>query len=116
MNGRFFLMGLLLSSPLLAEGEGVDPNAKTFQTLIYIAIGILFFYLILWRPEQKRRKALELQRSQIKKGDQVIVAGIIGEVQQIQEKTLIVKLHDGAKMEVLKGAIIEVYPKEEKSS
>jgi len=113
MFSRFVLSAsaLLFAAPLFAQNGAPAANNNLLTPLIYIAIALVFFYFILWRPEQKRRRALEDLRSSIKKGDRIIVAGIFGEVHQIKEKTVIIKLHDGATMEVLKGAIIEVCDK-----
>jgi len=82
------------------------------QTLVMIAIAIVFFYFIFWRPEQKRRKAMEEQRSSLKKGDRVSAMGIIGTVSKINENTIILRMVDGNKVEFLKAAINEVLPPE----
>lgn len=106
------LQTFLLTSPLLAiEEEPLPPREQgLWQTVIMIAIALLFFYFILWRPEQKRRKALEDQRTALKKGDRVTAMGIIGTVLRIQDQTVILRMYDGAKIEVLKGAITDVLP------
>lgn len=99
---------LLSSAPLLAQ-DGTPPrDPGMWQPIVMIAIAMLFFYFIMWRPEQKRRKALEDQRSSLKQGDQVVAMGIIGTVLRVQEQTVILKMYDGAKIEVLKGAITDV--------
>jgi preprotein translocase subunit YajC len=101
--------------------EGTPPVAPTpdggfEQTLIMVGIALVFFYFILWRPESKRRKQMDAKRQALKKGDRVIVAGgIIGEVFKVQTDTIILRLTDGAKMEILKGAIQEVQPGTESS-
>jgi preprotein translocase subunit YajC len=101
-----------LQSPLLAQVEDAPParDQGMWQTLIMIIIFLGFFYLILFRPEQKRRKAAEELRSQLKKGDRVTAIGIIGTVVQIQEDTVILKMYDGSKIEVLKSVVSEVLP------
>lgn len=106
------LQTLIMSTPLLAiEEESAPPREQgLFQTAIMIAIALLFFYFILWRPEQKRRKVLEDQRRSLKKGDRVTAMGIVGTVVRIQEQTIILKMYDGSKIEVLKGAITDVTP------
>lgn len=81
-----------------------------WQTVVMISIALLFFYFILWRPEQKRRKTMEVQRNALTKGDKVTAMGIIGTVLRIQEQTVILKMYDGSKIEVLKGAITDVIP------
>lgn len=105
-------MSLLSSSLFAANEEEPLPTREQglMQTLIMIAIALVFFYFILWRPEQKRRKAMETQRSSLQKGDRVTAMGILGTVLRVQEHTVILKMYDGAKIEVLKGAITEVSP------
>lgn len=109
--------GLLLSIPLfLTTAVFADDAAPAgreqslWQTLIMIGIALIFFYLILWRPEQKRRKKMEQQRSSLSKGDRVTAMGIIGTVVRVDDKTVILKMVDGAKIEVIKAAITEVQP------
>lgn len=119
MNKFFaFLSALVFGAlPLFAEGQAAPAGRESslWQTLIMIGIAIVFFYFILWRPEQKRRKAMEKQRSAMKKGDRVTAMGIIGTVAQVQDNTVILKMVDGAKIEVLKGAITDVQPAAEES-
>ena len=112
-----FLSLFLVSSmalPLFAEGEeGARSQSSFWQTLIMIAIAIVFFYFILWRPEQKRRKSMEKKRGAMQKGDQVTAMGIVGTIDRVAEKTVIVKMVDDSKIEFLKGAITEVSSREE---
>lgn len=97
---------------LLAQESDLPParDQGMWQTFVMIGIAMLFFYFILWRPEQKRRKALEGQRETMKKGDKVTAMGILGTVSRIQEHTVILKMYDGSKIEVLKGAITDFSP------
>ena len=93
------------------NGDGLPPRDQgIWQTLVMVAVAMLFFYFILWRPEQKRRKAMEQQRNTLKKGDRVTAVGIVGTVLRIQENTVILKMYDGSKIEVLKAAISDVIP------
>lgn len=96
---------------ILAQEVTAPPKDQgLWQTLIMISVAMVFFYFILWRPEQKRRKAQEEQRSSIKKGDRVVAVGIVGTVFKINEETLILKMYDGSKIEVLKLAVSDVVP------
>ena len=50
----------LFSAAAFAQAEGSAParESNMWQTFIVLGIAIVFFYFILWRPEQKRRKAM----------------------------------------------------------
>lgn len=114
---RIFFTAMILSIQgiLLAQTEEAPPAADQgfWQTLVMLGIFVAFFYLILWRPEQKRRKALEEQRSALKKGDRVIAMGIIGTVVRVSDQNVILRMYDGTKLEFLKGAITDILPPSE---
>ena len=100
----------IFAQDAIPEGEIVQNNPGYSQVLIMIAIAILFFYFILWRPEQKRRKNMEKLRTSLSKGDKVTAMGIIGTVSKINTDTIVLKMIDGAKVEFLKAAISHVEP------
>lgn len=114
MNKIFSLVSLgALSTALPLMAEGAEParqGGSLIQTVVMIGVAVVFFYFILWRPEQKRRKQMEQVRSSLKKGDRVTAMGIIGNVVKVQENSVILSLHEGAKVEVLKTAITDVQP------
>jgi len=115
---------LLALAPFFATstllGQDVQATAtkqqSLMQTLIMIGIALVFFYFILWRPEKKRRQKMESQRSALQKGDKVTAMGIVGTVNTIKDKTVILKMVDGAKIEVVKAAITEVSPNVDEES
>lgn len=94
---------------LFAEEEPpMSPEGSPWQGLVMVAIAFAFFYFILWRPEQRRRKEIEAKRMALQKGDRVTAMGIIGTVVKIDEQTVILKMVDGSKIEFLKAAISDV--------
>jgi preprotein translocase subunit YajC len=107
------LASLLFLAPaaLMAQDAPDMPPAQGLsQMLMLFAIAMFFFYFILWRPEQKRRKTMDKMRADMKKGDRVNALGILGTVDRINEQTVILKMVDGSKIEVIKAAISEVTP------
>ena len=107
----FMVAAFTLTSSIFAEATDQMQESRQqnyLQTLVVTGAAILFFYFILLRPEQKRRKKLEEQRSSMQKGSKVTAMGIIGVVDSISENTVILKMVDGSKIEVLKGAITDV--------
>jgi preprotein translocase subunit YajC len=104
---------LLLASPLRADD--VSPRGGGPNMLIMVGMALVFFYFILWRPEQKRRKLVEKQRSSMKIGDRVTAMGIVGVLDSIQENTVILKMRDGSKIEMLKNCVTDVQAPESKT-
>jgi len=109
---------LLMAHSLMAQTDNVPPppDQSFWQTLVMIGIAFLFFYVILWRPEQKRRQALEDQRSAMKVGDRVVAMGILGTVAKINDQTVILKMVDGSKIEVYKAAITDTLAETDENS
>ena len=106
MKKYFLLFSLLLTSLAFADNGETQGNSTQMIVLLVVAAG--FFYFILWRPEQKRRKAAEAQRASLQKGDKVTAMGIKGEVSDIKQDTVVLKMIEGAKIEFLKAAITDV--------
>ncbi|MBM3201539.1 MAG: preprotein translocase subunit YajC [Chlamydiae bacterium] len=102
----------MLAQIFLAAAEAANDQGF-YQTLIMIAVALIFFYFILWRPEQKRRKKLEDMRTGLQKGDRVTAMGIIGTIAEIKERTVKIQV-EGACIEMLIAAITDVEKKEEK--
>lgn len=104
------LLPLLLPSVgLFAQDAAPARNpGGMYQTVIMIAVAFLFFYFIIWRPERKRRKAMEDQRASMKPGDKVTAMGLVGTLDRIDDKTIVLKTIDGSKIEILKAAITDV--------
>ncbi len=101
------MLALLGSSSLFAD-SGQASQTNFTSLLVWVGFAIFFFYFILYRPEQKRRKKALQMRASMKKGDKVTAMGIVGVISQVKEDTVILKMVDGAKVEMLKGAITEI--------
>lgn len=73
---------------------------------MYILFMVAIFYFLLIRPQQKKQKAAYAMQAALQKGDKLVtIGGVHAEVCAIEELTLIVKLHDGTKMRIDKGAV-----------
>jgi preprotein translocase subunit YajC len=97
----------ILPAFVFAQEAAPSAGGGMTQMILMIGLALVFFYLILWRPEQKRRKAAEAMRSSLKKGDKVTAMAIVGTIDRITDNTVIIKTVD-SKIEVLKAAITDV--------
>ena len=80
------------------------------QAGFWIMIVALFavMYLFMIRPQRKQQKELEKFRSSLKKGDKVITAGgIYGTVDEISERSILIKVDGDTKLRVDKNSIVK---------
>lgn len=96
-----------MSQIILAAAEAAKEQ-NFYQTIIMVGIVVAFGYFIIFRPEQKRRKKMENLRKSLKRGDKVIAMGIRATVDEVKDRTVILKQVDGAKIEMLTAAISEI--------
>jgi preprotein translocase subunit YajC len=73
-------LALLQATAPAAGGSSLTPLVFQFVLIV----GIIYF--VMWRPQQKQRKAHESALASLKRGDEVVTAGgIVGEVVHIRE-------------------------------
>ena len=96
-------------------GTDQDPRGAMLQMVgMFAIIGVMFYFLLI-RPQQKQRKEQEELLKSVKTGDKVLLnSGIFGIVSNVKDKSLMVKIADNVKIEVIRGAINRVLDKGEK--
>jgi preprotein translocase subunit YajC len=75
----------------------------------FIMIGLMFvgIWLLMWRPEAKRRKQMQEFREGLKKGDKVITAGgIYGTVKEVKETSLLIEVDSDVTLRIDKNMIM----------
>lgn len=97
--------------PLLQEAANnaaANPLAQYSSILMFVPLIAIFYFFII-RPQNKKQKEAEKMRSSVQKGDKIItIGGIHGTVSSVKEKTIIIKVEDGAKIEFERSAISSV--------
>ena len=80
---------------------------------------VIFFYFIMFRPQQKERARREQALKELKKNDRVVtIGGIIGTIANISEsdQEVTLKIDDNSKMKVRRSAIQGLYQVETKET
>ena len=99
-----FLQAQGASAP---AGQGAGGGA-TFWIMIILMFVVMWLFMI--RPQRKQQKELENFRRSLQKGDKVVTAGgIYGTIQEIEERTVLIKVDGDVKLRVDKNSIQKDY-------
>lgn len=80
---------------------------------ILIMVGIMYFLVL--RPERKRQKQAAQLRSNLKKGDRVLMAsGMLGDVVGIEDDFVTVEIADKVRVKFQKSSVAQVLESKEK--
>ena len=108
------LVGVLLTLVALsgcgAPADGQQSSAGIYGFLpLIIIMALLFgmFYLFMIRPFRQREKQHDHLINELVKGDMVITAGgIFGQVERVDEDSIVLRVESGAAIRVTKGAVL----------
>lgn len=87
----------------------------SFWTLAPFILIFLIMYLLIFRPQARKQKQQRMMIDSLKKGDSIVTTGgIYGTIVGIKEKegTLIVKIADNTKIELVRSSVVRVIGKE----
>lgn len=95
-------------SPALAQTSGGGGDILGLFFPLILVFGI--FYLLVFRPQQKKMKDHQAMVNAVKRGDTVVTAGgIIGKVVRVgADGELRVEIADGVQVRVVKGTLTDV--------
>lgn len=99
---------------VLAQAGAPQAQPGGISMLVpFIAIGVIFYFLIL-RPQQKKQKETQALVNSLKTGDKIVTnGGIHGLISNVKESTVIVKIADNVKIELDKAAVATVSKRSE---
>ncbi len=99
----------MFNSYLLQAAGAANPQGSLLSMILPFALIFIVFYFFMIRPQNKKAKETQAMLDAMKKGDKVVtIGGIHGTVSQVKEKTVIVKVDDGTKLEFNRSAIATV--------
>ncbi|WP_019961494.1 preprotein translocase subunit YajC [Woodsholea maritima] len=83
-------------------------EAALLQFAPFIAIGLIFYFMII-RPQQQQRKRHQEMVDNLRRGDEVVTSsGLIGKIVRVQDQELSLELAEGVRVRVLKQTVAEV--------
>ncbi len=80
--------------------------ATTLATWGPIAVMLVIFYFLLYRPQKRAQKEREEMLDSLKKGIRVVtIGGVYGTISELNEKIVKLKIADKVEIEVARGSI-----------
>ncbi len=99
------ILTLILQTPAAQAGQPAGAGWSMWVMLILIFV-VMWFFMI--RPQRKQQKELEKFRKELKKGDKIVtVGGIYGVVDEIKDRTVLIKVDGETKLRVDKNSLVK---------
>jgi len=87
---------------------GAGTGALIAQILPILAIGLVFYFIVIAPASKQRRKTQEMLNS-LKKGDRVVTSGgIYGTIQGVEPEVVYLKIAENVKIKVARSAVSSV--------
>lgn len=88
-------------------------NNAQLISLLYVAGLFAILYFLMIRPQQQRQKKHQEMIKKLKVDDRIVtVGGIFGTIVKVKEDSLILRVSDNVRIEVLKSAVSQVIGRE----
>ncbi len=83
-------------------------NMMSQILFLYLPIFAIFYFLVM-RPQQKQQKKIKEMLANLKKNDDVITSsGIHGTVVLVKDKTVVIRVDEGCRIEFDRESIVSV--------
>lgn len=92
---------ILQTQPAAPQGGG-----WSMWVMLILIFVVMWFFMI--RPQRKQQKELEKFRNALKKGDKVVtIGGIYGTVDEIKDRTVLIKVDGDTKLKVDRNSLVK---------
>lgn len=91
-----------------------SPEASPFQFPIMMLILFAIMYFLMIRPQKRREKERKEMLENVKSGSRVLLtSGLIGQVTNVKENTVVIRIAENTKVEAVRAAISQILEKDE---
>ncbi len=91
------------------SGATTAPDLGMNLVFIVIMFGVLYFMMI--RPQMKRQKEQKAMLEALSRGDEVVAAGILGKIVDLDANYVKLEIAKGVTIQVQRGAVGTLLPK-----
>lgn len=105
MNTLFILLQAQPAASAQAPAAGGQAG---FWIMIILLFVVMWAFMI--RPQRKQQKELEAFRAGLKRGDKIVTTGgIYGTIDEVSDKTVLIKVDGDVKLRMDKNSVIKDY-------
>lgn len=80
-----------------------------YGSFLWLGLIVVFFYILLIRPQQKQQKQRVSMLSELKVGDKVLNhAGMIGTITEIKEDHIVVRIADKVEVSMVREGVARI--------
>ena len=91
------------TTPVAAAPGGISPG---LMNILMIGLIVVVFYFFMIRPQMKKQKEQTNFLGEIGKGTKIVtIGGIVAKVTEVRNKTFIIEVEGGNKLQILKSAV-----------
>jgi len=89
--------------------DAASQGGSLMSTFIMFGLILLVFWLLFWRPNQKRRQQETQMQSSLAPGTEVMTkAGIFGTVVEVHDDDVLLEIAPGTRIRMLKAGIAQI--------
>ncbi|MFI3302653.1 MAG: preprotein translocase subunit YajC [Rikenellaceae bacterium] len=89
-----------------ADAAPEVPAIQQYSSFIFIGLMILAMWLLIWRPESKKRKEMAKFLDGLKKGDKIVTAGgIYGVIKEVKDASVLIEVDSNVTLRVSKSMV-----------
>ena len=91
---------------ILQTQPATQGGGWSMWVMLILIFVVMWFFMI--RPQRKQQKELEKFRNALKKGDKVVtIGGIYGTVDEIKDRTVLIKVDGDTKLKVDRNSLVK---------
>ena len=90
----------------ILQAQPAPQGGWSMWVMLILIFVVMWFFMI--RPQRKQQKELEKFRNALKKGDKVVtIGGIYGTVDEIKDRTVLIKVDGDTKLKVDRNSLVK---------
>ncbi|HET8706851.1 MAG TPA: preprotein translocase subunit YajC [Pseudomonadales bacterium] len=105
-------MSFFISEALADSGAAAAQQGSIWATIAPLAVFVVIFYFLLWRPQNKRNKEHKNLIETLKPGDEIVSAGgLLGRVTKVTDEFVAMEIADKVEIRIQKSSVVASLPK-----